>query len=345
MMKATAIAPANIAFIKYWGKKDDALRIPSNPSISMNLSAAITTTTVEFLEGLKKDVITFLPENCTFFPRPREKGAHTMTENEAARISHFLDLIRKRANISLRAKVVTQNTFPKGTGIASSASGFAALALAASRAVGLVLSEKELTILARMGSGSACRSIPDGFVLWEAGPPAGGSLDTSYAYSLFSYTHWDLRDIVVIVTEEEKNISSTGGMADVETSPLWQKRQKEVSERIEEVKDALARKDIVLLGETIEEDCLSMHEVMQTQQPPLVYWTEETRQVIDLTRSMLTNGIPVYFTIDAGPNVHLICEAKDEGRVLDKLKDREVAKRLIINKPAAGTRIIKEHLF
>jgi len=167
MKKATAIAPANIAFIKYWGKKDERLRLPMNSSVSMNLSNVFTKTTVKLLPHLKRDEIVFLGEKTT---KKEEKRA----------IKH-LERIRKKARIKTKAKVVTRNNFPKATGLASSAAGFAALTLAGTAAAGLKLSKKELSILARLGSGSACRSIPDGFVEWKKGT----SSLTSYARMLF----------------------------------------------------------------------------------------------------------------------------------------------------------------
>ena len=303
-MKATAIAPANIAFIKYWGRKDEKLRIPYNPSISMNLSACTTTTTVEFSSDFEKD---------------------TVSEGfDEKRIIAHIDRLRKLEGVQLRAKIITKNSFPTSTGIASSASGFAALTVAAAAASGLKLGELELSVLARLGSGSACRSIPDGFVKWE----------DSFAYSLHPPEHWNLRDILVIVENKQKDVSSSAGHDLARTSPYFQKRLDALPERLIRCEQALKNKNIVLLGEVIEEDCLDMHHVMQTQSPPLFYWNEKTRQVI---RAIKKSGLPVYFTIDAGPNVHLICEAKDEKQVIDILGNTY---QIIVNKPVRGAHII-----
>jgi len=186
-MKATAVAPANIAFIKYWGKADEVLRIALNDSVSMNLSGAYTTTTVDFSPDYTEDEVLF----CSYpldIPSPKREFIK-MDALEARRIVEHLDRVRKKSGIPDKAKVVTKNSFPKGAGAASSASGFAALTVAGFAAAGLKLSEKELTIFARLGSGSACRSIPDGFVVWQK----GNSSETSYAYSLYPHTYWDLR--------------------------------------------------------------------------------------------------------------------------------------------------------
>ena len=326
-MKATAVAPSNIAFIKYWGKADDVLRLPLNSSLSMNLSNAYTTTTIEFSSFYKEDDVILL--DGTFSP------------NEIARVILGLDRIRKRADVQLRARVVTSNTFPKGTGAAASASGFAALTVAGFAALGLTLSEKELTVFARMGSGSACRSIPDGFVLWEQ----GNSSDTSYAYSLYPNTYWDLYDILVIVDTTMKKVSTTEGQEGVKTSPFWHARVQGIPEKIERMKTALREKNFSLLGEIIEEDCLSMHKVMQTQNPPIFYWNDATQKLMKIVKEWRNEGILVYFTIDAGPNIHLICEKPTVETLKKKFSEIEEVKNIIVNTSAPGTHLIDDHLF
>ncbi len=326
-MKATAVAPANIAFIKYWGKRNEALRIPTNASVSMNLSAAKTTTTVSFSDEYTSDTILFIDEE--------------ISEDETQRVINHMNRIRERADIHMRVKVMTKNTFPKGTGIASSASGFAALTVAGCAAAGLSLSEKELTILARLGSGSACRSIPDGFVEWKT----GGMSEDSYAYSMYDHDYWDLRDILCVIETKKKETSSTKGMKCVSTSPYWEARQKEMPERIARAKLALKEKKFQLLGETIEEDCLSMYKIMNTQSPPLYYWTQTTENCIKEVKAIRASGCLVYFTIDAGPNVHVICEAKNKEKVLDRVKRIFGVQSFLVNSPSAGTQLVDEHLF
>lgn len=325
-MKATAKAPANIAFIKYWGKTDDKLRLPLNDSISMNMSAAYTITTVEFSKQFKKDSVTLL--------------GGEFSEAETARVIKGLDLIRKRAGSTQKATVITKNTFPKGAGSAASASGFAALTVAGFAALGVTLPEKELTIFARMGSGSACRSIPDGFVIWEK----GDSSNTSFAWSFYPPTHWDIRDILVIVDSRMKKVSTTEGMETVATSPRLAVRLRAIPRRMKEIQQAIAGRNFSRFGEITEEDCLGMHMVMQTQTPPLFYWNDTTKIIMDAVRSWRKHGLPVYFTIDAGPNVHLLCEGKDEEQVLAAVKTISGVEATIVNKPAVGTRIISEHL-
>lgn len=325
-MKATARAPANIAFIKYWGKADETLRLPLNDSISMNLSGAYTVTTVEFSKHFQKDTVVL--------------SGDKFSEVETARVIKGLDLIRKRAGSVQKATVVTKNTFPKGAGSAASASGFAALMLAGFAALGVTMSEKELTIFARMGSGSACRSIPDGFVVWKK----GDSNETSYAYSLYPPDYWDVRDILVIVDSRMKKVSTTEGMETVTTSLHLTARLAAIPERMNDIKQAIREKDFSRFGEITEEDCLGMHMVMQTQNPPLFYWNATTKIITDAVRGWRKHGLPVYFTIDAGPNVHLLCEGKDEERLLAAVKTIDGIEDIIVNKPALGARIISEHL-
>src|SRR3989344_6714916 len=200
-MKATAIGPSNIAFIKYWGKKDENLILPENGSISMNLSDLTTTTTVEFLQNLREDSV--------IIDGKAEK-------KKIERVSKQLDRVRKIAKFPYKAKVMSQNNFPIGTGLSSSASGLAALSLAASNAAGLNLSEKDLSILARQGSGSACRSIPSGFVEWLD----GNSSETSYAKQIFPAKYWNIADVVAVVSEGKKEIPTSVGMLTVQTSPF-----------------------------------------------------------------------------------------------------------------------------
>lgn len=326
-MKATAVAPSNIAFIKYWGKADESLRLPLNTSVSMNLSGAYTKTTVEFSSRYADDAISLI------------EGVFSSEEED--RIIAALDRIRKEAHIKHYARVVTENTFPKGTGAAASASGFAALTVAAFAAAKSTRSEKELTIFARQGSGSACRSIPDGFVLWEKGTNS----DDSYAYSLYPHTYWDLRDILVIVDFSMKKVSTTVGQKGIKTSPFWKERIDGIPKKVNNIMKFLKEKNFQDFGQLVEEDCLNMHQVMQTQTPPVYYWNEVTKKIMSTVIDWRKNDLPVYFTIDAGPNIHLICEATNEKKVMEKARNFPGTLKIIVNKPAGGTKLVSEHLF
>lgn len=326
-MKATAVAPANIAFIKYWGKKDEKLNFPLSSSISMNLSGVFTITTVEFSSKYKKDIFEFTKEKATL--------------KEKKRVFTHLDRIRKKAGIVQWAKVISENNFPKGTGIASSAAGFAALTLAGTKAAGLSCSQKELSILARLGSGSACRSIPDGFVEWKK----GSSSETSYAQTLFSPKHWDIRNIVVIVGGKEKKVSSTEGHRLAPTSLFFQARINSLEVKVKKIKGLIKEKRFTEFGMAIEEEAINMHTIMMTSKPPIFYWLPKTLEIMREVWRWRKKGLEVYFTIDAGSTLHLICQGKDEKKVLTKLKKIKGIREIISNKPTRGAYLVANHLF
>lgn len=321
-MKAKALAPANIALIKYWGKKNARLRLPANNSISINLSGISTVTEVEFVGGLKEDHITIDRE--------------VVIGVEKSRIIAHLDRIRQMAGIHLQAMVESKNNFPKGTGLASSASGFAALTLAASFSAGLSLSEKDLSILARLGSGSACRSIPSGIVEWKT----GNSNRSSYAYSLFPADYWDIRDVIAIVGSEVKKVSSTQGHASVESSPLYKERIRGIPQKIGKLKEAIRNRDFSEFGEIVEAEALSMHAVMMTSKPALIYWLPTTMRVMHQIINWRLSGLESYFTIDAGPNVHVLCLAKDALKLKRHLAAIDGVKNVIVNRPTNGAALL-----
>lgn len=325
-MKKTAVSPSNIAFIKYWGKKDDKLRLPENGSISMNLSNLITTTTIEFNKEYKKDDVIF-------------NGNKDI--NVGKRISLHLDRIREQVKDNRFAKVSIENSFPVATGLSASASVFASLSLAASESIGLTLSQKDLSILARFGSGSACRSIPDGFVEWLD----GNSSNTSYAVSLYNETYWDIYDVVCIVSKNKKEVGSTEGQLYAQTSPFFKTRLMGMPNKIKECKDALKHKDFTKLGELSESEALEMHAVMLTSKPSLLYWTPESLLIMKAVKTLRTTGIEVYFTINTGQDVHVLCQKKDVEHLVKRIKEYKEVKEVIINKPSKGARIIPNHLF
>ncbi len=291
MKSVTAIAHPNIAFIKYWGNRDPVLRIPSNGSISMNLGGLFTRTQVRFDPSLPKDIL--------FLNGQPETGV------AYERVRRHLERIRQLAGIRERAEVVSLNNFPMGTGIASSASAFASLTLAASVAAGLNLDECQLSRLARQGSGSACRSIPGGFVEWQAGE---GDLD-SFAYSLAPAEHWALADCIAIISQEHKSTGSTEGHALADTSPLQPARLARVPAHLELCRQAIRERDFDKLARVVEMDSNLMHAVIMTSTPPLIYWQPATLAVMNAVHVWRGEGIPACFTVDAGPNVHVICEA------------------------------------
>lgn len=325
-MKATATAPSNIAFIKYWGKKNEDLKIPENGSISMNLSNLTTTTTVEFDLRFKKDRVVI---------------NNVIDNKESDRVVKQLDLIRKRANIFLKAKVVSNNNFPKGTGLSSSASGFAALTLAASAASGLNLSETELSTIARQGSGSACRSIPDGFVEWLD----GNTSESSYAVSLYPPNYWQIADVVAIVSQEKKDTSSSEGQKLVTTSLFFPVRLSHIKEKISRLKKILKNKNFTEFGQLVEGEALELHTIMLTSTPSLIYWLPATVELMKEVKKWRSDGLEVYFTVNTGQDIHLIVEEKNTGQLIKRLKKIKKIKNIIINRPAIGARLTNKHLF
>lgn len=321
---ATAIAHPNIALIKYWGDIDPELHIPVNGSISMNLRELFTRTRVSFDLSMEQDE----------FILDDKKSNGTSLE----RVSKFLDRIRQMAGIRRYAKVESYNNFPTATGIASSASGFAALSLAATRAAGLDLEETALSRLARTGSGSACRSIPTGFVEWQA----GDSDETSYAFSIASPENWDLMDFILLVSLDEKPISSKMGHSLAKTSILQPARVADASRRLEICRKAILNHHFEMLADIVELDSNLMHAVMLTSTPTLLYWQPATLAVMEAVQSWRKGGLPVCYTIDAGPNVHVLCTMDAYKEVEARIQDLSMGEKILVAHPG-GPAVLENH--
>lgn len=323
---ASAQAHPNIAFVKYWGVRDTALNLPLNDSVSMNLSDATTVTTVHF-GAYPADSLVI--------------DDQTATEAQTARASRHLDHLRRLAGTTARARVVSRNSFPMGAGAASSAAGFAALTVAACGALGLDLSERELSALARLGSGSACRSVPGGYTLWHAGHDHA----SSYAETIASADHWDLRDVLAVVSTEHKEVGSSQGHRLAHTSPFLAARLADLPRRLTRVMDALQARDLATLGEELEAEAVALHVLAMTSNPPIFYWDPATIELMRLCPRWRAEGVPVYFTLDAGPNVHLITDAAHADAVILRLEALPTIQRVIVNGPAGPTRLVDTHLF
>lgn len=314
---ATARAHSNIAFIKYWGNINHDLRLPSNPSISMNLRDLHTTTTVEWSGDYDADSL--------------QINAQLADRKALERVRQHLQRIRNRFRVDLYAHVESSNNFPMGTGIASSASSFAALTLAAVQALGQTLSEEELSTIARCGSGSASRSIPSGFVEWHVGT----THESSYAETFVDHDYWDLVDVIAIISDVHKKTGSTKGHQTADTSILQDARMQHAKERLEIVKSAIKTRDFETFADMVEEDSNIMHAVMMTSRPPLFYWHPLSLQLMTEVRSWRkSEGIQVCYTLDAGPNVHCICVRDDVDRVISRIKN--VSKVIEVRMSPAG---------
>lgn len=323
-MKATAEAPSNIAFVKYMGRKDEILRLPENSSLSMNLDGLHTRTTVEFSPLHEQDSVVLDGE---------------VEEGEASRVIKHLDRIRMLAQVQMRARVVSNNSFPKGTGLSSSASGFAALTVAGAAAAGLKLDERQLSILARQGSGSACRSIPDGFVLWRDGDTS----ETSFAESLYPPEYWDLADVVAVVNRGRKEVSTTATHMAVTSGPYYRARVARMPEKVAQALEILRRKDFAALGEFIEEEARDLHVIFMSA--GIIHLEPATLDIMKRTAAWRQQGIPVYYTVNTGQDIHLICQKPDVAAVEAKLKALPEVREIIVNCPARGARLIEQHLF
>lgn len=323
--KVIASAPSNLAFVKYWGRKDGILRLPINASISMCLSGLLTNTAVQFKPDLEADKLVI-------------NGRQTQGKSFEKFVKH-LDRIREMAGErELKAEVVTENSFPSSTGLSSSASGFAALSLAASKALGLDLSEEELSILARKGSGSACRSIPDGIVYWHD----GDTDEESYAKSIYPPDYWDICDLVAIVNSGEKKVSSSDGQELAATSPFFEARKSTMPSKIKDCLNILKRKDFTAFGELCESEALELHCIMLSSRPPLIYWEPATLMLIKLCHELREQGLEVYFSINTGQDVHLLVLKKDLNRLKEIIDNLPYVRETIVNFPSNGARIVTE---
>ncbi len=325
--KATASAGSNIALIKYWGNRDDEMRLPMNGSISMTLDIARTATTVAFDQTYEEDQVSI--------------DGETVQGAARERVSKFLDGVREMADTDLPARVVSRNSFPKGAGIASSASGFAALATAATKALDLRLSDRELSILARLGSGSACRSIFGGFVEWVA----GARHPDSYAFPLAPSEHWHLVDVIAIVSAGHKEVGSTEGHSLARTSSFYAARLAQLQDDLPAIRGAILNRDFTLLGTVAEREALSMHGVMLTSCPSLLYWNAGTVEVMEAVRRWRREGVEAYFTMDAGPNVHVLTVPPFAEAIRESLMQIEMVERCIVCGPGEGVQYLESHLF
>ena len=326
--KATAIACSNTALIKYWGKKDESLIIPMNNSISVTTSALTTKTTVEFSEEYSQD---------EFFLNDKEQNG-----KPKERVITHLNLIRELTDANLNAKVYSENNFPTAAGLASSASGFAALTIASCKALNLKKTSKELSMISRRGSGSSCRSIYGGYVEWIS----NDKNDDSYAIQLKDENWFDIRDIIVVLPSHERKMSTREAMKlSMKTSPFFKSRLITTEDNLKKVKQAILEKDFDELGFIAEMDCLSMHSVALTSNPPQLFWVPETIKVMHLVEEMREQGIKCYYTIDTGANMHILTLPKYEKEVINNLEEKILPQKIISSKPGPGVKLVNDHHF
>lgn len=325
MFKGKARAYTNIALIKYWGKKNESLILPMNNSLSLTLDAFYTETEVSFSEAYTEDQ--FYLDN------------QLQDEKATKKISTFLDIVREKAGTTKKAKVISQNFVPTAAGLASSASGLAALAGACNEALKLGLDDQALSRLARRGSGSACRSIFGGFVEWEKGHDD----QSSYAHPISSDGFEDhLAMVFLLLNEQKKDVSSRDGMRrTVETSSFYQGWLDSVEADLYQLKQAIKTKNFQLLGETMEQNGLKMHGTTLAARPPFTYWSPDSLKAMQAVRDLRNQGIPCYFTMDAGPNVKVLVQKDHLDKVKTAFSDLFSSQQVISAFAGPGMTIIK----
>ncbi|HEY5623151.1 MAG TPA: diphosphomevalonate decarboxylase [Gammaproteobacteria bacterium] len=323
-MKARARARVNIALIKYWGKSDARLNIPAVGSISITLDRLWSDTEIEFSADIDSDEFVL-------------DGVSRPAQTE--RVSRFLDRLRARAGVDLRARVVSGNNFPTGAGLASSASGFAALAGAAARALGLELTDRELSVLARRGSGSAARSIFGGYVEMHAGSAADGS--DSFAEPLLDAHAWPLSVVIAITGRGEKAVGSTDGMANsASSSPYYGAWVATSPADLERGRAAILARDFEALARVSEHSCLKMHAAAMAGDPPLVYWNAATVAAMQAIKELRDSGVAVFFTIDAGPQVKAVSLPEAAPDVVAGLRDVSGVIDVVESRLGAGIELL-----
>jgi diphosphomevalonate decarboxylase len=331
-MKATAQAHSNIALTKYWGKRDKKLMLPVNGSVSMTLDKFYTQTTVEFDPKYKQDEFVL-------------NGKSLSEGEEYGEVKGHLDLIRDMGKIRQNARAVSNNNFPTAAGLASSASGLAALSMAAAKAAGLNLDEKELSILSRRGSGSASRSIRGGFVHWKKGEKSDGS--DSFAEQIAAPTHWpEFRMVVNIVKTTQKKWKSRAGMAQtVSTCPYYPAWKETANADTLLMREYILKKDFTAVGQLAEFNALKMHATMITTKPSILYWQPTTVELMQSIMAWRDEGVESYFTMDAGPQVKIMVRQKDEKELLKRLKGIDGIERTESCAAGPDAKLLEKHLF
>lgn len=284
-------APVNIALSKYWGKRDTVLNLPTNSSVSISLPGLGTSTEISLLAESNN------------FDQVSLNGKSLETSHPfAKRVSDFLNHFRATPETTFN--VVTINSVPTAAGLASSASGYAALVLALDDLFAWQLTPKNLSLLARLGSGSASRSVFNGFSIWHQGYQQDG-LD-SFAEQI--ETQWPEFCVGLLeIDVKQKPVSSTQGMQNtVETCELYQAWPKQANADVQTVLQAIKDRDFSLLGKTAEHNALTMHATMIATWPPIVYWQPESVKAMHTVWQLREQGVDVYFTMDAGPNLKLL---------------------------------------
>lgn len=317
-MRADAQAQPNIALVKYWGKRDPDRNLPAVGSLSVTLDSLWTKMSVEFGSTMLEDSLTV-------------NG--TIERNMLPRVSRCLDQVigRKRAPAAVRS----ESNFPVAAGLASSASAFAALVVAASKAANLASDRLQLARLAGASSGSAARSLFDGIVELHAGD------DDIDVATIASVNEWPLRVVIAITQVHAKPVGSGEAMQrSAATSPFYASWLERQGGDLHAARRAVEDRDFAALGKVAEHSCLKMHSLMWTSRPPVVYWNTATLQCMETVRNLQRSGHPVFFTIDAGPQVKAVCLPEAVDAVETALRETTGVRKVVSCGLGAGARVL-----
>jgi len=331
-MISTAISHPNKAIVIYWGNEDDRLNIPSRVSLSITLHGI----------NHKLDYTVTLK---TSKDADRDKVIIDGREDKGEIYSSFvrhLDSMRAYTRLKDRLVVATKKTFPVGSGLAGSAAAASALAEAFAGICHDHMDKQKISRLARRGSGSAARSVFGGFVKLQKGDD-----DQSFAVQLWDEVHWDLRDVIGVVDSGPKKVSSRDGMRlSKRTCPakMYSEFVEIAEEHLKKAGDATASRELEALGRAYEDDNLFFRKVCMNTTPPLDYWSAATLDVFDEVKALRMEGIPAFAGTDAGPNVHILVEPKNAGKVIKRIQGMEGVKGVIHSRPGEGSHRVEKHL-
>ncbi|WP_338489820.1 diphosphomevalonate decarboxylase [Ruoffia tabacinasalis] len=320
MDTTTYRAYTNIALIKYWGKRNKELFLPVTSSLSLTLNEFYTETTLEWNTQSNEDTFTL--------------DGQIQDINAIEKVSRFINMFRDLSGIHRPVHVKSTNHVPTAAGLASSASAFAALASACNDLFGTNLSNKELSTYARRGSGSATRSLFGGFTVWHKG--IGDEPDSSYA-EMIDEADWDIGMLVVMINKEQKKISSRVGMEHtIKTSPFYKLWPETVAEDLEAIIPAIENRDFPTIGQIAEHNAMKMHATIIAADPSMTYWEPESLTAMNIVRDLREAGIPCYFTMDAGPNVKVLCRLSQAEEIKKAFEKHFSSDRLVITGPGKG---------
>ncbi len=329
--RVIAVAHPNIALAKYWGKRDQGHNLPAVPSLSVTLAGMRTRTELRLLEGSDDDRLVL--DGQPLQGRPNERAAA------------LLDLVWAEEGRRPRVEIRSENDFPTAAGLASSASAFAALAVAANEMFGAGRTTSDLSCLARRISASAGRSLFGGFVELPAGPSEGDEASEGLAaVAIAGAEHWDLRLIVAITAEGKKDVGSTEGMIrTARSSPLYDGWLRAAPSLFDRVRRAVLQRDLTALGPAVEQSALAMHATALASDPGLIYWNGATVDVMRAIRRLRQDtGLPAYFTIDAGPHVKVLTTAEHVTLIEPQIAAVGGVLRTLVAQPGQGARLLDE---